>query len=411
MRRRSVAVLAGLAVAASALTGCGGGDGGAGDAQTIEIWTMGDKAKQMTEISAAFTADTGIEIKVQSIPWKNARDKMSAAIASGNGPDVVQVGHSFLAEFADAGALLDLSGKLSAYPELDGAKFFPASAETMKVGGAAVSVPWIADTRVLFYRTDVLQQAGVAKAPATWDELTAAATTLAARGGGNFGVGINTDDQFLPLILTWSAGGDVVTGDQVTFDTEQFKSAVAYEQSFFAAGLTPKKAQPDADMVQGFKTGKIPMFISGPYMATLLNNQAPELAGKWAVAAIPAKSSATSVMAGSNLAIFSKSKMVDQSLKFMSYLAQKQTQESWFKATNDLPARQDALQGLVSGGDANLAVYYEQMRNAKIVPQLKAWGAIAPEMVRALQKVCVSGASVDTTVPAFAAKARELSAK
>jgi multiple sugar transport system substrate-binding protein len=164
-------------------------------------------------------------------------------------------------------------------------------------------------------------------------------------------------------------------------------------------------------MVQGFKTGKIPMFVSGPYMATLLKNQAPEIEGKWAVAPMPAKSSATSVMAGSNLAVFHKSTKVEASLKFMNYLAQQQTQESWFKATNDLPARQDALQSLVAGGDANLAVYYEQMRNAKIVPQLKSWGAVAPEMVRALQKVCIGGENLDATVSAFAGKARELSAK
>ncbi|BCJ64092.1 sugar ABC transporter substrate-binding protein [Polymorphospora rubra] len=386
---------------------CGGGGSGA-DSDTIELWLMGDKAKAMDTVSTAFTAETGIKVKVQSIPWKNARDKMSTAIASGDGPDVVQVGHSFLAEFADAGALLDLSDKVAGTPELAAANFFPASAETMQVGGKVVSVPWIADTRVLFYRTDVLQEAGYPQAPATWDELKGTATKLAARGDGNYGIGLNTDDQFLPIILTWQAGGEVAQGDRATFDTAPFRRAVEFERSFFTAGLTPKKAQPDADMVQGFKTGKIPMFVSGPYMATLLGNQAPELAGKWAVAPMPKDRTGTSLMAGSNLAIFSESEKADESVQLMAYLSRKQTQEQWFQATNDLPARQDSLEALGSGGDANLAVYYRQMSDAKIVPQIKAWGAVAPEMVRLMQQVCVGDNQPESAITGFAAKAGEL---
>ncbi|MGI5175212.1 extracellular solute-binding protein [Dactylosporangium sp. CA-152071] len=410
MTLRTVVAMIAAALALSATSACGADEAGAGG--SLEVWTMGDKGKAMTDLAAEFTKETGIGVDVQSIPWKNARDKMSTAIASGDGPDVVQVGLSFLAEFADAGALLDLSAKLSAYPDLDPAKFFPASAETMKVADKTVGVPWISDTRVMFYRTDVLQASGYSKAPATWEELTAAATKLTARGDGNFGFGINTDDQFLPIILTWAAGGEVGgAGGGINFDTPEFRRALEYERSFFTGGLTPKKAQPDPDMVQGFKTGKIPMFMSGPYMATLLEKQAPELNGKWAVAPMPKDKSSTSLMAGSNLSVFHKSARTDDAMKFIAFLARKETQERWYKATNDLPARQDALEALRGAGDRNLAVYYDQMTNAKIVPQVKAWGAVAPEMVRAVQTACIGNGSVDDALKAFNAKVAQLTTK
>jgi multiple sugar transport system substrate-binding protein len=161
-------------------------------------------------------------------------------------------------------------------------------------------------------------------------------------------------------------------------------------------------------MVQGFKTGKIPMFVSGPYMATMLQNQAPEISGKWAVAKVPADKTSTSLMAGSNMAVFSESTKVDASLKFMAYLNRSATQQVWFTSTNDLPARQDALEALRPTGGPNLAVYAEQMKSSKIVPPIKQWGAVAPEMVRALQKVCIGGDAVGDSVSTFAATATSL---
>src|SRR6185436_4612526 len=94
-----------LTVSALLLAGCAGGDAGSGpggSGQPLEVWVMGDKGTAMTDISKAFTDETGVAVSVQSIPWTSAREKMSTAIASGDGPDVVQVGHSFLADFADA---------------------------------------------------------------------------------------------------------------------------------------------------------------------------------------------------------------------------------------------------------------------------------------------------------------------
>ncbi|MDR1213113.1 MAG: extracellular solute-binding protein [Propionibacteriaceae bacterium] len=411
MKRRTTIVAALGAALALALSGCadGGDDPDPTDSALtgpIEVWVMGNKGPAMEAVAAGFTQETGVAVQVQAIPWGDVRTKMSTAIASGEGPDVLQVGLDRVAEWADAGGLLDLTDRIGAYPELKAETFFPASASTMTYDGRVMTVPWIADTRVLFYRSDLLEQVGLSGPPTTWAEWTAAASALSQRGSGQYGMGFNVNDVNIPLIMTWSSGGDVEVDGQLTFTSSQYRQAVEFEHSFFADGLTPARVLADADMIAGFKDGSIPMFISGPYMTRSLADQAPELKGQWSVAPIPANLSSTSLMAGSNLGVFAFSKHIPAALAFISYLDQRDIQLAWNSTTFDLPAVQGALELLT--GDAAVAVYHQQMSSAKPVPITADWGAVAQEITRATEQVNLGGMSIDQAIAELEAQVKAL---
>ena len=72
----------------------------------------------------------------------------------------------------------------------------------------------------------------------------------------------------------------------MTLDTPEFRKAVDFYLSFFEKGLVPTAS--DWDQAAGFISGAAPMLISGPYLAAMLKDQAPELEGKWAVTTMPA---------------------------------------------------------------------------------------------------------------------------
>ena len=109
MRRLPTTITAGVAATAIVLTAgacsSGGGDAAEGST-TLKVWVMGDAGPAFTELTEDFTADTGIALQVDAIPWENVNDKLTTAVASGGGPDVVQVGLSLLPTFAAAGALV-----------------------------------------------------------------------------------------------------------------------------------------------------------------------------------------------------------------------------------------------------------------------------------------------------------------
>lgn len=363
---------------------------------SLEMWVMGSTGPAMEGLAAGFTKETGVAVTVQAIPWGDVRAKMSTAIASGQGPDVIQVGLDRIAEWADAGGLLDLTDRLANYPELAPENFFSASASTMVYDAKTYTVPWISDTRVLYYRTDILDAAGFSDPPATWDQWSATAKALAARGDGQYGMGFNTADVNIPLILTWSQGAEIYTDGAFDFTSSAYTSAVEFEHSFFANGYTPARALADADMIAGFKDGSIPMFISYPSMARSLNDQAPEIKGKWSIAMVPKQVSATSVMAGSNLGVFADSDNKAAAVAFMAYLDRPEVQLAWNSVTYNLPAVTSAM-SLLAGNDLN-KVYFSQMQDAKVVPVVENWGGVSQEINRATEQINLGNAAIDATV-------------
>lgn len=177
--------------------------------ETITVWTMED-TNAFSSLMQNFTQQTGINVDVQGIPWGNVNDKLTTAVASGNGPDVMQIGLSFLPSFVNAGALLDLHPYIKKTSALASRNFLPGvSATRTNPKGKVLSVPWVSDVRILFYRTDIFKQVGLAGPPKTWTQLYADAKKLAARGNGQYGFYIPQWDSALPVELTWQAGGNV----------------------------------------------------------------------------------------------------------------------------------------------------------------------------------------------------------
>jgi N,N'-diacetylchitobiose transport system substrate-binding protein len=112
--------IAAIAAAVLAVAGCGSGGGGgqapSGADRTLNLWIMEgtnpDPKPFFAELSAAFTAKTGAKLDVQYVQWKAAKDKFATAMAGGTTPDVAEVGTTWVGEFGDAGALVDLSSRV-----------------------------------------------------------------------------------------------------------------------------------------------------------------------------------------------------------------------------------------------------------------------------------------------------------
>ncbi|MCG2800403.1 MAG: extracellular solute-binding protein [Cellulomonas sp.] len=403
-RRRALVPAA--IVAALALAGCtsttssGSSSSAAGDSGPLTVWVMGDSAKNFDELVAPFTEDTGIEVKTVAIPWDSIDQKMTTAVASGDGPDVVQIGLSKLRTFADTGALMTLDdATLADYPNLASSRFLPGIAgDATAIDGTVVSVPWISDTRVLFYRTDILTAAGISEPPATWDQLRADAKTLAARGDGQYGYYIPQWDSALPVQMTWAYGGDVVdSSGTVDFGTDAFSDAVDLYTGLYADGSVPTAS--DFDQTQGFVSGTTPMVVSGPYLAAAIKEAAPELDGSWAVAQLPEATTSTALLAGSNLGVWGKTEHKDAALQLLDFLAQKDTQLSWYSINGDLPTVTEALSDESLTSDPLVKVYADSLASAKILPLVPNWdGDTGKALLDALNSIVLQGTDKDAAI-------------
>lgn len=372
----------------------------------LTVWVMGDSGANFETL----VAGSGIAVNVVAIPWDSIDEKLTTAVASGKGPDIMQVGLSKLRTFADAGALLPLDDLLADHPGLATSNFPAGVAGTAtSVGGKIVSVPWTSDTRVLFTRTDILAANGINSPPATWKELRADAKILAGRGKGQYGYYIPQWDAPLPIEMTWSNGGDVIdsTGN-VNFDSTAFQSAVDTYTGLYADGSVPTNG--DFDQQQGFISGVAPMLVSGPYLGKGVTTAAPELAGKWQASPLPSgDSGSVSLFAGSNLGVWFNTDKKQQALTLLEYVDQPQQQLAWYTMTGELPTATAALGDSTLNSDPNVKVYTDQLKTAKVLPLVSNWdGAVGTALLNALNSVVLTGADRKTALAAFFAATNTL---
>ena len=179
-----------LLVASLLLGGCGGER--AGEVVTVEFWAMGREGEVVQELMPAFEREhPGIRVEVQQLPWTSAHEKLLTAFAGRATPDLCQLGNTWVPELQALGALEALGPWVSRSEVVDQSDYFSGIWDTNVLGGALYGVPWYVDTRLLFYRTDLLREAGYDEPPATWGEWLAAMRAV--------------KDSSVPISIGWSA--------------------------------------------------------------------------------------------------------------------------------------------------------------------------------------------------------------
>lgn len=391
---------AALLLSVAVLAGCSGG--ASEDEEVLTIWGMGEEVKQLSKMTEGFTEETGIEVKIQSLPWDNARDKLLTAVASKSGPDVLQMGTTWMPEFQEAGALSDISEYVKDSEDLNLDNFYPGSVETTQFDGKTYGIPWATETRVLFYRTDILEKAGYPEGPKTWEELEDAAKQLSERGDDKYGINIDPKEQTLGFMFARQNGSPLFQDGVPQFNQEPFVEAVSYLSNFIDKGYSPKE-ELGLDVSQTFSgdDAMIPMFISGPWMYKEIKDKVADVDGKWAVTELPKKENNVSSIGGSNLTIFEFSERKDDAAKFIEYMSRPENQLEWMKLTDALPTTMKAWEDDTLANDPVYSVFKEQLNSSEPMPMIPEFEEIAQNYLKHFQKIYLDDQDVKKEMDAF----------
>ncbi len=123
-------------------------------------------------------------------------------------PDVCQLGNTWIPEFAALDALEPLDTLAASSKIVDRADYFAGIWDTNVVDGGLYGVPWYVDTRLLFYRSDLLAQAGFDAPPRSWAGVDANARRASRQRSGPDRYAILLPlNEFEPLLALASAAG------------------------------------------------------------------------------------------------------------------------------------------------------------------------------------------------------------
>ncbi len=405
MRRTSTITVAGVAAVALSLSACGREDAGSGASETgapvasgaakgtITVWAMGAEGEKLPELAKEFeAANPGAKVEVTAIPWDAAHDKFTTAITANKTPDVAMVGTTWMGEFANMDALDPTPG------EIDTSAFFEGAQKTTEVNGTSFGIPWYVETRLVYYRTDLAKKAGITTPPTDWAGLKDMAKAMQDKAGAKYGIGLQAGgvgswQSIMPF--AWSAGADVTKdgGKAYNFDSPEILKAAQYYQSFFTDGISDKAAPATPTTEPDFASGKVPMFISGPWMMSAVEKAGGEgFKDKYGVFQIPADKQSSSFVGGSNLVVFKNTDNRDTSWKFVQWLGDAETQAKWYGISTDLPSVKSAWQDPALASDDKLAVFGKQLETAQAPPSFPTWEQVVSSFDTEMEKVTKTGA-------------------
>jgi multiple sugar transport system substrate-binding protein len=267
-------------------------------------------------------------------------------------------------------------------------------------------IPWYVDTRVLFYRKDLLARAGYRTMPTTWAEWRKCMEAVKRQAGpGRYAIFLPTNEWAQPYVLGMQAGSTLLDkqGRYGVFSDTAFRRGFEFYVGLFRAGLAPVLGNVEvANLYQEFARGRFAMYITGPWnLGEFSRRLPPDLQDDWNTAPLPGPtgdSSGVSLAGGSSLAMFRASPHKEAVWRLVEYLSTTRQQERFHRLTGDLPARIETwhTSGLVDEPKAR--AFWLQLHRVYPVPKVPEVELIATRVLESAERVIRGGRTIDVAL-------------
>ncbi len=350
--------------------------GASPETRDLTVWGLGREGEVVAQLIPEFTRRTGIKVRVQQMPWVAAHEKLLTAYVGEATPDVAQVGNTWIPEFSAIEAIDDLTPRVASSRVVKVEDYFPGIWDTNVINGRLYGVPWYVDTRVLYYRSDLIPDP-----PKTWSEWVAAMERL--KKSGHFGILLPTSEWPPQTILALQSGSPLLKddGQYGAFRDPRFQRGLEFYLDFFRRGYAPRvSASQVSNKFQQFAQGEFAMFISGPWDVGECRDRLPP-GTAWNTAPMPAPDGTpwpgVSLAGGSSLVIFSASPRKDAAWKLIEFLSEPRQQIRFYELIRDLPARKSAWAAPTLRDDPHLRAFRIQLERAVPTPKVPQWEQLA----------------------------------
>ena len=316
-------------------------------------------------------------------------------------PTLAQLGNTWIPEFVALHALAPLDSAVAASPAIDRQDYFSGIWDTNIVDGKLYGIPWYVDTRILFYRRDLLAQAGFSAPPQSWFELEQMLAAIKARAGPDRYSILLPINEFEPLLVLALQGDEPLLRDGGrwgNFESAGFRRALRFYVEMFRRGWAPPLTDADVSNVWSeFARGYFSFYISGPWNIGEFKRRLPaDRQASWMTAPLPGPDGpGASIAGGSSLVVFDTSHVKLAAWQWIEYLSRPDIQRRFHELTGDLPPRRTTWSESGLAQDNYARAFRDQLERVKSAPKVPEWERIADEMRLVAERTVHGELSID----------------
>lgn len=334
---------------------------------------------------------TGVHVEI--LDRTQERRQLSDFAIFSAGPDVSEVGTTWLSGLIAMNALRPFSPWELDALQREGAFFLPVWQPGVDREGAQ-AIPWRTDTRVIYYRRDLLQQAGI-DPEAAFLTTSALQDTLRRLGTTPDALPCVIPTTPHPMILhilapwVWQAGGRFMCQDRrkTQFTEPQALDGIVRYFETFAPALAPAaQGLSDNQASDLFLTGQTAMIVSGHWILHSIKHQAgaaPEVEANLGLAVTPG----AQYQGGMSLVIWKHCRHPQEALKLVRFLTGQRLQTTDLLEAGYLPARQQALSSPPFTTDPHFRLIGQSLQSGQGFDAAYMWGLVEDRLAAAIAEI------------------------
>lgn len=356
-----------------------------------------------------------VKVNLEFVPYEALHDKIVAARgAGGNGYDVVLFDAIWPAEFSSFDLLQDVSSRIAADER---EKIFPGAMNTVVYQGKTLGMPWILDTKYLYYNKAMLDKAGIKTPPASWQQVMDDAKVLKDKGIVKY-----------PLVWSWSQaealvcdyttlvsgfGGSFYQNGKLDFSTPASLKAVTLMKTSLDQGLSNPASREylEEDVRKAFSNGDAAFALNWTYMYNMANDpKQSKVAGDVGIVPAPGDTpdKPGAVNGSMGLGIAKASQHPEEAWQYIHYLTSQPVQDKYaklslpvWKASYQDPAVAKGQESLIAAADKSLNVMLSR-------PETADYSRLSNTLQQQLQSVLQGKATPDVALKAVDTSAARL---
>lgn len=319
-------------------------------AQELTVWMKKGFVEQQNvafeERVQEFAKMKGIQVNAELIAYEDAFAKWTAAIESGNVPDISFFGYQEVGQFYQQGVLEDVTDLVATIQSQSG-DIFPKSLKAVTFDGKSYAIPFWGEGTALYYRTDLFKEAGLENPPDTWEEFRDFAQKLTKPSEGIYGAGLgygsgNSDAEWLSRSMIWAFGGSIFdeSGTKVAFNSPETLEAVKFISALFMEDkTTPPTAMGwnDGGNNTAYISGQAAMVVNTGSIIKAMRNEYPDMLDVTGVVVLPqGKAGRFTAGISNNLGIFKDAKNKELAKELLAFLLEPEWYENWISVSAPL---------------------------------------------------------------------------